>query len=225
MSSVVIAGDTSGTVTLSAPATAGSTTLTLPATSGTLLQSGTAVTVAQGGTGLTTAGTSGNVLTSDGTNWASTAPGGMTSLGTITLSGTANQFSLGSLTLTSYKYLYCVVKGLGSTTAPGFNVSLSNATGDQYAATGITAGASIYFYGVLQIDLTSGLLLAQGSGASGIVSTTSSATAFPMPLATVYTSGYSWYGPTAIGTATTTMYLYITSAGTKSGTVTVYGVK
>ena len=37
MSSVVIAGDTSGTVTLQAPAVAGTTTLTLPSTSGTVL--------------------------------------------------------------------------------------------------------------------------------------------------------------------------------------------
>lgn len=37
MSSVVIAGDTSGSVTLAAPAVAGTTTLTLPATSGTVL--------------------------------------------------------------------------------------------------------------------------------------------------------------------------------------------
>jgi hypothetical protein len=37
MSSVIIAGDTSGTITLAAPAVAGSTTLTLPATSGTML--------------------------------------------------------------------------------------------------------------------------------------------------------------------------------------------
>lgn len=36
MSSVVIAGDTSGTVTLAAPAVAGTTTLTLPSTSGTV---------------------------------------------------------------------------------------------------------------------------------------------------------------------------------------------
>jgi hypothetical protein len=36
MSSVVIAGNTSGTVTLDAPAVAGTTTLTLPATSGTV---------------------------------------------------------------------------------------------------------------------------------------------------------------------------------------------
>jgi hypothetical protein len=49
MSSVVIAGDTSGTVTLDAPAVAGSTVLTLPATSGTLNTSG-AVNVVPAGT-------------------------------------------------------------------------------------------------------------------------------------------------------------------------------
>ena len=54
MSQVIIAGDTSGTITLQAPAVAGTTTLTLPATSGTILQSGTVVTEAQGGTGTTT---------------------------------------------------------------------------------------------------------------------------------------------------------------------------
>jgi len=37
MSSIVVSGDTSGTVTLQAPAVAGSTTLTLPATSGTVV--------------------------------------------------------------------------------------------------------------------------------------------------------------------------------------------
>ena len=73
MSAVIIAGDTSGTITLNAPAVAGTTTLTLPTTSGTILASGTAVTAAQGGTGLTSAGTAGNLLTSDGTTWTSAA--------------------------------------------------------------------------------------------------------------------------------------------------------
>lgn len=40
MSSVVIAGDTSGTVTIAAPAVAGTTTLTLPSTSGTVVTTG-----------------------------------------------------------------------------------------------------------------------------------------------------------------------------------------
>jgi hypothetical protein len=47
MSSIVISGDTSGTVTLSAPAVAGSTTLTLPSTSGTVLTNKTAGAVLQ----------------------------------------------------------------------------------------------------------------------------------------------------------------------------------
>lgn len=40
MSSISIAGDTSGAITLQAPAVAGTTTLTLPATSGTLTTEG-----------------------------------------------------------------------------------------------------------------------------------------------------------------------------------------
>jgi hypothetical protein len=39
MASIVISGDTSGSVTLSAPATAGSPTLTLPTITGTVLAS------------------------------------------------------------------------------------------------------------------------------------------------------------------------------------------
>ena len=53
MSSIVVAGDTSGSVTISAPAVAGTTTLTLPTTNGTVIVGSGGVTgVAQGGTGL-----------------------------------------------------------------------------------------------------------------------------------------------------------------------------
>lgn len=48
MSSVVIAGNTSGSVTLAAPDVAGTTTLTLPATSGTVLISGQPVSATTG---------------------------------------------------------------------------------------------------------------------------------------------------------------------------------
>jgi hypothetical protein len=47
MASIVVAGDTSGTVTLAAPATAGTTTLTLPTTSGTVLTSASSVASSQ----------------------------------------------------------------------------------------------------------------------------------------------------------------------------------
>ena len=90
---VSIKGTGGGSVTLTAGAAAADTTLTIPNVTGTVLQSGTAVTVAQGGTGATTLtannvllgngtsalqvvapGTSGNVLTSNGTAWVSSAP-------------------------------------------------------------------------------------------------------------------------------------------------------
>lgn len=90
---VSIKGSGGGSVTLDAGAAAADTTLTLPNTSGTILQSGTAVTVAQGGTGAATLtanavligngtsavtavapSTNGNVLTSNGTAWTSAAP-------------------------------------------------------------------------------------------------------------------------------------------------------
>lgn len=90
---VSVKGSGGGGVTLDAGAAASNTTLTLPNVSGTVLQSGTAVTVAQGGTGatsLTSGGaligngtsavtavsptTTGNVLfTTNGTSWSSTA--------------------------------------------------------------------------------------------------------------------------------------------------------
>jgi len=71
---VSIKGSGGGSVTLDASTAASDTTLTMPNVSGTILQSGTAVTAAQGGTGLTSVGTAGNVLTSNGSAWTSTAP-------------------------------------------------------------------------------------------------------------------------------------------------------
>lgn len=47
MSSLVISGDTSGTVTLAAPAVAGSTTITVPATTGTMVVLPTTVSMVQ----------------------------------------------------------------------------------------------------------------------------------------------------------------------------------
>lgn len=51
MSSVIITGDTSGAITLAAPAVSGTTTLTLPATTGTVALTGAAVTYSQLPTG------------------------------------------------------------------------------------------------------------------------------------------------------------------------------
>lgn len=63
MSSVVISGDVSGSVTLQAPSAAGTTVLTLPAVTGTFITTTSGV----------APGTAGNVLTSNGTSWTSAA--------------------------------------------------------------------------------------------------------------------------------------------------------
>lgn len=112
MSSVVISGDTSGSVTLQAPATAGTTVLTLPATSGTVITtaSGTAATAttatnlaggsngtipyqsAAGTTQMLAVGTSGQVLQTNGVGaptWTTPAAGALVLLSTIIASGTA----------------------------------------------------------------------------------------------------------------------------------------
>jgi hypothetical protein len=120
MSSVVISGNTSGTVTLDAPAVAGTTVLTLPATSGTVIVGTSGVTsVASGGTGASTLtlnnvilgngttavkfvapGTTGNLLTSDGTTWTSAAApaGGVTSfIGQTGAVDPTTSFAIGSV--------------------------------------------------------------------------------------------------------------------------------
>ena len=113
MSSLVISGDVSGTVTLQAPSAAGTTVLTLPATSGTVLTTAsgnavsattattatTATNLANGGAGTipyqsasgTTAmlaiGTSGQVLQTNGAaapTWVTPSGGGTVYISTIT---------------------------------------------------------------------------------------------------------------------------------------------
>ena len=195
MSSVIIAGDTSGTVTLSAPAVAGTTTLTLPATSGTVLQSGTAVTTAQGGTGLTTAGTSGNVLTSDGTNWTSAAGGSITTLASNVSVGTGASFTISGLTLTSYKFLFLSV------------VNATATAGTSYIAIGGTPTASNSF---------GNLSNAYSSWASVILDLTAQTQLSPA-LQVRFASG--------ITTASTSITVNMLTNSFATGTYYLYGMK
>jgi hypothetical protein len=102
MSSIVIAGDTSGSVTLQAPAVSGSTVLNLPATSGTIQASGAGYTTngvayATSSTGLTT----GSALTFDGTTTL-TAPSFQATTTTTALVRNVNNSFLGLAGGTSY---------------------------------------------------------------------------------------------------------------------------
>ena len=212
MGDIVLAGATSGTTTLTPTAVSGTTTITLPATSGTLLQSGTAVTPAQGGTGLTAVGSSGNLLTSNGTAWVSSAPaasGGMTLLGTITTTS-GNSVSLGSLTLTNYKELRLVMQSVTvSATGYGPNISSDNSFGTPPSPWGYFNGAGVTHSGLATINLVSGSY----SSAMGFNS-----------------NGYSPYDAAgltsaAVTTASTIIYFRLGGVVTfTAGSILIYGV-
>ena len=113
MSSLVISGDTSGSVTLQAPAVAGTTVLTLPATSGTVITSasGTAATAtnlaggsngtipyqsASGTTQMLAVGTAGQLLQTNGAGaptWATVSAGFTLGTPVATTSGTSVTFT------------------------------------------------------------------------------------------------------------------------------------
>jgi len=79
MSSVIISGDTSGAITLSAPAVAGTNTITLPASTGTVALTTTGLSQSDQWHITTTAGNiTGQVLSA---NWARMAPAGFAKIG------------------------------------------------------------------------------------------------------------------------------------------------
>jgi hypothetical protein len=128
MSSVVIAGDTSGTVTLQAPAVAGSTVLSLPSTTGTILTTagGTAATStnlagggsntvvyqsASGTTAYLTNGTTGQFLaanTSGAPTWGTPVAGALIFISSQTVTGTVASVDFTSGIDSTYDNYYVV---------------------------------------------------------------------------------------------------------------------
>jgi hypothetical protein len=103
MSSIVIAGDTSGSVTLQAPAVAGATILTLPATSGTVQTSGAGYTTnGVAFASSTSVLATGSALQFDSVN-LSTNTGGTNA--TMGINSTSNSFYLQSRPDVSYSRL------------------------------------------------------------------------------------------------------------------------
>lgn len=166
MSSVVISGDVSGSVTLQAPSAAGTTVLTLPATSGTVVTtatstgiSGSAITtgtvgVSVGGTGANTL-TANNVILGNGTSAVQfVAPGSsgnvLTSNGTTWTSAAAGGGSLQTEIFTSpgtwtkpstvTQVRVTVIGGGGGSASPGFgaggNSGGTSSFGPAVSATG-----------------------------------------------------------------------------------------
>ena len=205
MSSVIIAGDTSGTVTISAPAVAGTPTLTLPTTTGTIVAtSGSYVPTTQLGSGTASAS---NYLRGD-QSWATISSGGMTLLGTIaTTSG--NSVSLGSLTLTNYKELRLVMQSVTvSATGYGPNISSDNSFGTPVSPWGYFNG-TVTHSGLATINLVSGSY-------SSMMGFNSNA------YSPYYAAGIT---SAAVTTASTIIYFRLSGVITfTAGSILVYGV-
>lgn len=159
-------------------------------------------------TGVPAPGASGNVLVSNGTAWTSGVGGGMTLLGTISVTA-VNSVSLSGLNLTGYKSLYIVAANFG----PG-----SGSTSTYMSSTNVQSGGGYYsttigtaYWGTYWLDLTTGSI--GGWGSTQTVANTSSA----------LLGG----GQTNVSTSTTTIYLRVGATGVflAGGTVSIYGVK
>ena len=104
MSSVSIAGDTSGSILLAAPAVAGSSTLTLPTTGGTVLSNKTPGCILQVVMGTATAGFSTTSTSYVATNLSATiTPSSATSKILISFSGPAYSLATNYVFLTVYR--------------------------------------------------------------------------------------------------------------------------
>lgn len=118
-------------------------------------------------------------------------------LGTITTNSGATQ-SLGSLTLTSYKFLRCVIDGVSFST--GAQLTL-----DSINVSGASAGAATVFHGIVDIDLATGV----ASGMVGVSGSNSN----------LYTANTSY------GTATTSITFGASTGTFDAGSIRVYGLK
>ena len=146
------------------------------------------------------AGTSGQFLKTNGAAanpaWASQAVGGMTLLGTLTMTSGPSQ-SLTGQTLTSYKFLKFVFNAVSTTSTGNMSIGAGQITG--------TGSAASVWYGTADLELATGIqtvALGIGFGATELPRTSN--------------SGYS--------TATTTITVSVASGNFDAGSITVYGV-
>jgi hypothetical protein len=178
MSSIVIAGDTSGSVTLQAPAVAGSTTLTLPATTATLATLTTPSFATTIGVGGATPSASGAGITfpasqSDSSNantlddyeegtWTPNQGSGVTVVGAFTSSGKytkiGNQVTIygamNGATSIAVAAVGIITSNMPFTSSAAYSGSYANGTLNQ---SGITQTATANLYSATTLTASNGL--------------------------------------------------------------------
>jgi hypothetical protein len=145
MASIKLTGDSSGVITVSAPAAAGTNTLTLPATTGTILDTNSA---------LVSSKLTGALPAISGAALTGISSGGLTLLATAnTTSGTS--VSSGTLDLSGYKQVWTDMYSVGPAVNGGFLQFQPNGGTATYYVDG-TVSTTQAFYGTIIHDLTSG---------------------------------------------------------------------
>lgn len=196
MANFVIAGDTSGTVTLQAPAVSGTTTLTLPTTSGTVLTTAASQT-------LTTPNVIGPLTLTSGGITFNANPGGGTQatlndyeIGTWTpnVGGTAtyttqagSYIKVGNMVTATFGMSINVI-GTGSTTSlSGFPFTCINITA-------IYPAGAICYFNALNASITSIAAQLQVNTTTATFATTAAASAGITNTTAIFKSGATLYG-------------------------------
>ena len=211
MASIKLTGDTSGVITVSAPAAAGTNTITMPASTGTMALTSDITTEIPSQTG-----NSGKYLTTNGSasSWGTVASGGMDLISTINTTSGEDQ-STGDISLTGYKQLFISFYSIGSSGTAGqlqFTPNGGSATIIYPVSSGSSSQAQ---YTLLTHDLGSGLFTAPtrvGKGRN--------------------LSAFTAEGPGGIGlntglTASTTSIVFSYNGGEtfNVGQILIYGIK
>jgi len=147
MSSVVISGDTSGTVTLTVPATAGSNTATLPAGTGTIAVQGVSTNIVTGTSVPTTSGTS--VLIASGIpSWVKRVTVAFNNISTSSTSNVVMQLGTGgTLTTSGYSGGSSRLGVAQTANSTYFNIIGNNSAGNVYSGilVLVTTGSNVWF--------------------------------------------------------------------------------
>ena len=202
MASIKLTGDTSGVITVSAPAAAGTNTLTLPATTGTILDTNSA---------LVSSKLTGALPAISGAALTGLASGGLTQLASAaTTSGTS--ILIDSLDLSTYKFLYICENGVGWA-ADTAGVQRLTPNGGSFVRWAGGGSAVPGYYGLTFVDLSTGI----GSG------TTVSAT----PAAIIHAGGaFTTFVNTGISASTTSLTFGTDgNVAFNKGNIKLYGLK
>jgi hypothetical protein len=248
MSSVIVAGDTSGSVTLQAQAVSGSTVLTLPAVSGTLISSG-------GAASFTDLTTTGNTILGDAsTDTLNVGNGGLVkdASGNVGIGVTPSAWSasncaveagawtalVGSTAATSgytrlmnssyYNGTNFIYKGTGTSYVPAQYVMTSSGAHQWFTAASGTAGNAITFTQAMTLNASGGLQTLNTIGVGNATpSTSGSGITFPATQSastdanTLDDYEEGTFTPTIIGTTTAGTGTY--SANSQIGRYTKIG--